>query len=56
MIEQATVHLPHADRDTNPPVSIYLVHLSSEHSGILLVVIHRAHKNAGSCFTEFRSP
>jgi hypothetical protein len=29
MIEQATVHLPLADRDTNPPVSIYLVHLSS---------------------------
>jgi hypothetical protein len=28
MIEQATVHLPHADRDTNLPVSIYLVHLS----------------------------
>src|SRR5215217_2666540 len=29
MIEQATVLLPHADRDTNPPVSIYFVHLSS---------------------------
>src|SRR5215210_6645193 len=28
MIEQATVHLLHADRDTNLPVSIYLVHLS----------------------------
>src|SRR5215216_3745154 len=29
MIEQATVKLPHTDRDTNPPVSIHLVHLSS---------------------------
>ena len=29
---------------------------ASEHSGILLVVIHRAHKDTGSCFTEFRSP
>lgn len=29
MIEQATIHLLHADRNTNPPVSIYLVHLSS---------------------------
>lgn len=29
MIEQATVHVPHADRDTNLPVSISLVHLSS---------------------------
>ena len=29
MIEQTTVDLPHTDRDTNPPVSIYLVHLSS---------------------------
>jgi serine phosphatase RsbU (regulator of sigma subunit) len=28
MIEQTTVDLPHTDRDTNPPVSIYLVHLS----------------------------
>jgi len=30
MIEQATVELPHADRDANPPVSIYLVLLSSD--------------------------
>jgi len=30
IIEQATVDLPHADRDANLPVSIYLVHLSSE--------------------------
>ena len=29
MIAQATVELPHADRDANPPVSIYLVHPSS---------------------------
>ena len=29
MIEQITFDLPHADADTNPPVSIYLVHLSS---------------------------
>jgi len=29
MIEQATVELRHADRDANPPVSIYLVLLSS---------------------------
>jgi hypothetical protein len=28
MIEQATVHPPHADTDTNLPVSIYLVPLS----------------------------
>src|SRR5215213_11436165 len=28
IIEQTTVHLPYRDRDTNPPVSIYLVHLS----------------------------
>jgi hypothetical protein len=29
MIEQTSVDLPHTDRDTNPPVSSYLVHLSS---------------------------
>jgi hypothetical protein len=30
MIEQPTIHLPYADRDTNLPVSIYLGHLSSQ--------------------------
>jgi len=30
MIEQATVHLPRADRDTNLPVALYLAPLSSE--------------------------
>ena len=42
MIEQATVELPHADRDANPPVSIYLVLLSSRRSdGSLLVAVSR---------------